>query len=396
MGKKSAAVAELAADKEALRCPVLPHDSKITLKTIRDAIPAHCFERSYVLSFSYLGVNLLVALWLGVLAWHFLPSLPMWAQCLLWPVYIFVQGCVMTGLWVIGHECGHGGFSDSELVNDIVGYVVHSCLAVPYKAWAWSHMLHHKNCNSLENDEVFVPAEYDPDHDADSVLKHNVITRIRELFVFLFLGWPGYLTFHITGKKWDTWPWNSHFFPWSSMFPKRLRMHIVLSDVCLAVLCYAVYRIGSAFGWMPVLLLYFLPLLVTNGWLVTITGLQHTNMAVPHFRGDSWSWLRGALGTIDRSFGPLLDLCFHHIQDTHVMHHLFSDMPFYHAVEATAAVKRSPLGPYMLYDDTPVAVPPFELCSLAKIRVLRSALVLYSWRFGASLATAALFATRVS
>ena len=43
------------------------------------------------------------------------------------------------------------------------------------------------------------------------------------------------------------------------------------------------------------------------------------------------NWLRGALCTVDRSFGWLLDRTLHHITDTHVCHHLFSKMPFYHA-----------------------------------------------------------------
>jgi fatty acid desaturase len=68
---------------------------------------------------------------------------------------------------------------------------------------------------------------------------------------------------------------------------------------------------------------------------------------MPHFRGKEFQWLRGALCTVDRSFGPLLDHCFHHITDTHVCHHLFSKMPFYHAQEATEAFKKV-LGPYYL------------------------------------------------
>jgi omega-6 fatty acid desaturase (delta-12 desaturase) len=43
---------------------------------------------------------------------------------------------------------------------------------------------------------------------------------------------------------------------------------------------------------------------------------------------------------VDRSFGPLLDHTFHHIVDTHVCHHLFSTMPFYHAQEATRAIRK--------------------------------------------------------
>ena len=54
-----------------------------------------------------------------------------------------------------------------------------------------------------------------------------------------------------------------------------------------------------------------------------------------------------ALCTVDRSFGPVLDYTFHHISDTHVCHHLFSSMPFYHAQEATEAIRKA-LGPYYM------------------------------------------------
>ena len=61
-----------------------------------------------------------------------------------------------------------------------------------------------------------------------------------------------------------------------------------------------------------------------------ITLLQHTHPALPHYADKDWEWLRGALSTVDRSYGPL-DYVFHHIADTHVAHHLFSTMPHYHA-----------------------------------------------------------------
>lgn len=75
---------------------------------------------------------------------------------------------------------------------------------------------------------------------------------------------------------------------------------------------------------------YVAPYLVVNGWLVCITLLQHTHPALPHYNNREWDWLRGALSTVDRSYGPL-DIVFHHIADTHVAHHLFSTMPHYHA-----------------------------------------------------------------
>jgi omega-6 fatty acid desaturase (delta-12 desaturase) len=113
--------------------------------------------------------------------------------------------------------------------------------------------------------------------------------------------------------------------------------------------------VGAAVKWGPaaVAAYYFLPYLVVNMNLVLITFLQHTDVFVPHYREAEFDWLRGALSTVDRSFGWLLDATFHHIADTHVVHHLFHEMPFYHEQEATLAV-RAALGDYYLCDHTPI------------------------------------------
>lgn len=84
-----------------------------------------------------------------------------------------------------------------------------------------------------------------------------------------------------------------------------------------------------------ILQVYIIPYLVVNNWLVTITLLQHTHPKLAHYNDKEWDWLRGALATVDRSYG-FLDYFFHHIADTHVAHHLFSNMPHYHAEEARA------------------------------------------------------------
>ena len=118
----------------------------------------------------------------------------------------------------------------------------------------------------------------------------------------------------------------------------------------MALLIYSIYT----FGFVNVGCYYLLPYMVVNYHLVLITYLQHTDVYMPHFRNKEWNWLRGAPCTVDRSFGPLLDRTFHHIVDTHVCHHLFSKMPFYHAKEATEALK-GVLGPYYMQDNTPIA-----------------------------------------
>ena len=69
--------------------------------------------------------------------------------------------------------------------------------------------------------------------------------------------------------------------------------------------------------------------------------------------GSEWNWLRGALATIDRDYG-FFNLVHHHIGDTHIVHHLFSTMPHYHAQEATEAIKPV-LGKYYNLDTSPIS-----------------------------------------
>jgi omega-6 fatty acid desaturase (delta-12 desaturase) len=137
------------------------------------------------------------------------------------------------------------------------------------------------------------------------------------------------------------------------MFNDRERWMVLVSDVffggALVTLAWLVYT----FSFGAVVKFYLMPYLMVNAYLVLITYLQHTDTYIPHFREGEWNWLRGALCTVDRSFGSYLDGVLHHIVDTHVCHHIFSTMPFYHAEEATEALKPL-LGRYYLKDPTPI------------------------------------------
>jgi omega-6 fatty acid desaturase (delta-12 desaturase) len=293
----------------------------------------------------------------------------------LWSAYWLAQGCVLTGLWVIGHECGHRGFADSDLVNDAVGLVVHSCLLVPYFSWQFSHKRHHSNTGSVEHDEVFVPRLATSDEKAARAAKlssgahshddHNdtildAARRIGMMVVMFTLGWPAYLFANVTGNQsYDPKRWVNHFVPTSPIFTtgtpadKTNQQLILLSDVALLAVCAGLYKLVQLTSLSYIVYVYFIPYLVVNFWLVLITYLQHTDTNLPHYTDGEWDWLRGALATVDRDYG-VLNLVFHHITDTHVVHHLFSAMPHYHAEEATAAV-RALLGPYYRMDRTPVA-----------------------------------------
>ncbi|CAH0386922.1 unnamed protein product [Bemisia tabaci] len=174
--------------------------------------------------------------------------------------------------------------------------------------------------------------------------------RILRLTLTLLLGLTMYLTFNSAGRPYER--FASHFDPDSPIYSRSKRVWIFLSDVGIAVVCYGLYHLALSRGVAWLACYYFCPLAVTNAFVVTVTLLQHTHPSLPHYSSVEWDWLRGALSTVDRDYG-VLNHIFHHINDTHIAHHLFSTMPHYHAQEATAAIKPV-LGEYYQFDDTPV------------------------------------------
>jgi omega-6 fatty acid desaturase (delta-12 desaturase) len=329
-------------------------EAPFTFADLKNAIPPHCFKRSLWRSFSYVVCDLvLVASMYQMTNYFDLAAEHHWAApYVLWPMYWWWQGAVLTGLWVIAHECGHRAFSDNIAIGDAVGIVLHSALLVPYHPWRISHAKHHKNTNSMEGDEVFVPytrSQMDghPSHADEMPGPLEFVTRVCQIAKMLLFGWPAYLAGHVTGHPYEQ-PTN-HFAPSSPIFNAKDKSDVIVSDIALMAVVATLGYLGQTVGWFWLLKVYFIPYLVVNMWLVMITDLQHTDPRLPHYRGDDFSWIKGALCTMDRDYG-VMNVLHHHIGDTHVTHHLFSKMPHYHAEEATKAI-RPILGEYYLVDD---------------------------------------------
>lgn len=328
----------------------VPHTKPpFTLSQVKKSIPPHCFNRSIIRSFSYVIFDLTIASILTYIAINYIPTLPDNLSLLAWPIYWAIQGSILTGVWVIAHECGHHAFSDYQILDDIVGLILHSSLLVPYFSWKYSHRRHHSNTGSLERDEVFVPKKKSSIGWYSKYL-NNPPGRVITLFVTLTLGWPLYLAFNVSGRPYER--FACHYDPYGPIFSERERLQIFISDAGLLAVCYGLYKLVLAYGLGWVICVYGGPLLVVNGFLVLITFLQHTHAALPHYDSTEWDWMRGALATVDRDYG-ILNKVFHNITDTHVVHHMFSTMPHYHAMEATIAVKPI-LGDYYRFDGTPV------------------------------------------
>ena len=373
-------------NKAAWRSSFVPGKSALpSIAEIKASIPAECFERSALHSFYFVIRDTLLAALCVLAAYYFLPtSLPSSGLLSLaglkwflgWNLYAFWMGAVCTGHWVLAHECGHNAFSTSRLLNDAVGFVLHQLLLVPYFAWQYSHKKHHRRTNHLVDGETHIPSTgAENGISADPSEPHTLVAAIHEVlgdglfgvfqvFTHLAIGWPLYLLgFAQTGRlAYGGAPltgFADHFRPGSEMFPETLRPAIALSTLGVVAGLALLGKLSLTYGPLPVFLYYFGPYLWVNCWLVLYTWLQHTDPTVPHYGESDWTWVAGALSTIDRPY-YIFDYLHHDIGSSHVVHHLFHEMPFYRARVATVAAKKF-LGPLYNYDPTPFPIAMWKI-----------------------------------
>ncbi|KAJ8769763.1 hypothetical protein K2173_007623 [Erythroxylum novogranatense] len=310
---------------------------------IRAAIPKHCWVKDPWRSLSYVFRDVLFIFLLAAAAVYF----NHWA---FWLLYWVLQGTMFWAIFVLGHDCGHGSFSDNPMLNNIVGHILHSLILVPYHGWRISHRTHHQNHGNVENDESWVPI---PEKIYKSLGAKTWILRFS--LPLPMFAYPIYLWKRSPGKS------GSHFSPYSNLFAPNERKAVLTSTACWTVmllqLVYSAFLLGAA----QVIKLYALPYLGFVMWIDIVTYLHHHGyeQKLPWYRGKEWSYLRGGLTTVDRDYGWINNI--HHDIGTHVIHHLFPQIPHYHLVEATKAAKPV-LGKY--YREPKKSGPfPFHLLS---------------------------------
>lgn len=329
-----------------------------TLGQIRKAIPDHCFQPSTLRSGSHIVFDLALSGTLGYLAYTYIPGVQSTLlRYALWATYGYVQGLVGTGIWILAHECGHGALFANRVVCDVLGWMMHSMLLVPYFSWKFSHARHHRYTNHMEKDTAFVPSrtnEASMISRALGLLEHMEdapLYTVVELLAHQLLGWPAYMFFYASGGEKSA-PRGlpksmfarSHYDPTSKVFTAREQLFVLLSDIGLCLTLSALYVLSRYVGVQNVLLLYVVPYLWVNNWLgmlsipiedpreheltenlpVAITYLHHTHESTLHFEADSWTFTEGALNTVDRPYGFVGKYLFHGIIDCHVVHHLFT------------------------------------------------------------------------
>ncbi|XP_021769198.1 omega-3 fatty acid desaturase, chloroplastic-like [Chenopodium quinoa] len=314
------------------------------LADIKNAIPKHCWVKNPWKSMSFVFRDIAIVFGLAATAAYF-------NKWIVWPLYWIAQGTMFWALFVLGHDCGHGSFSNNPKLNSVVGHLLHSSILVPYHGWRISHRTHHQNHGHVENDESWHPMSEKLNNGMDYLSK-----KLRFTFPFPLLAYPIYLWVRSPGKS------GSHYHPDSDLFTPNEKNDVLTSTACWSAMVALLVGLSFAVGPMQVLKLYGVPYAIFVMWLDLVTYLHHHGHEdkLPWYRGQEWSYLRGGLTTIDRDYGWINNI--HHDIGTHVIHHLFPQIPHYHLIEATEAAKPV-LGKY--YREPKKSGPlPFYLLSV--------------------------------
>lgn len=299
----------------------LPLPSSVTLSEVIQSLPKEVFVKDMRKAWqqvfiTYSAVALSVYL-ISIAPWYLLPL-----------AWIFA-GTAWTGLFVVGHECGHMSFAKQRWLNDLVGIVSYMPVLYPFESWRIKHNHHHANTNKLHVDNAWQPFQADYWRTAGSIEK-AIMRQIKGSFY-----WIASIGHQI----------KEHFF--LSTFTAEQQSRVAFSLAC-------VYTFAAVFfPWMlytvgvwGIIKYWLIPFVGYHFWMSSFTLIHHTLPHLPFLPADQWSDAQARLAlTVHCEFPAWIEFLCHHI-NVHVPHHVSTSIPAYNLRAAHQALLKR-WGPYM-------------------------------------------------
>jgi omega-3 fatty acid desaturase (delta-15 desaturase) len=295
------------------------------ISKIKSIIPKKCFEKNLLKSMTYFMINF------GLL----ITSLLIYKYINYWYEYLLywnVFGFIAWGLFVIGHDCGHGSFSNYPIINNIFGTIAHSIIFVPYYPWKRSHYYHHLYHNHKDNDKShpwLTNKEFKDYPYISRKLLPSIIGPVIGFWVYLYYGIDR-----------D----GCHIIPFGKLYKNtsiKQKLECVSSVICIIMWYLFLYwYFGSNYD---IFINYGMINIVCFYWLFCVTYFQHHIENTTVYTSDNFSFINGAFETVDRKIGYKIDDMHYNITDCHIVHHLFfKDIPHYHLTEANNSMRNIP------------------------------------------------------
>jgi omega-6 fatty acid desaturase (delta-12 desaturase) len=224
-----------------------------------------------------------------------------------------LAGLFLVRIFIIFHDCGHGSYFKSRLVNDITGFVTGLLTFTPYYHWRWEHAIHHASAGDLDQRGVGDIWTLTVEEYLKSSRWKRFAYRLARNPVVLFGIAPLYL-FVIQQR-----------FP-ASKASRREWWSVHLMNIALLGMATGLIFI---YGLLPYLLIQLVITLVGGSVGIWMFYVQHQFEDVYWDRGEDWDFTAAALqGSSFYKLPRILqwfsgNIGFHHI------HHLSPRIPNY-------------------------------------------------------------------
>jgi omega-6 fatty acid desaturase (delta-12 desaturase) len=304
-----------------------------TIGTVRDAIPKECHTIDARRSWTALAVALVrVAVSLALL-WLVQPT---WGIGLAWQIpallaaWLFAGWC-FTGVFVLGHDCGHMAFSDRRWVNVLVGHLCLSPVFTGFHNWRIWHNYHHAKTQLRGQDpdwaeKMMTRAEYDR---AKLGEKAHVRLGFGTPLGLLVGFWVG--MFRRTFMK-----TLASQVPLAKGAERELFTSTMVMLATSGSITWALFHHGGA--WM-VLKYYYVPAFIAAAHGAMLTYLHHTSADAMVFDKADWTPFRGQVAsTFNVRFPKWIEALWFEI-NIHLVHHLAPRVPWYNLTAATEAIR---------------------------------------------------------
>eukprot|EP00127_Corallochytrium_limacisporum_P004813 Clim_evm3s182 gene=Clim_evmTU3s182 len=238
---------------------------------------------------------------------------PTWALPFAW----IAVGTCATGMFVIGHECAHGSFSNNELLNEIAGTAIMAPLGWSYNSWRFTHNHHHAHTNNLDQDHLWKPLPR-------SIQSKPLPVR---LILYLFYAGPMFWEASILHHMMNMVPF---------VFPKRKRAmvwrSVIIGVGVFGATMYGLYQHG---GVGSIVKYWVMPYLAFNFWLSFYTYFHHRSPEITWKAPENWNKARAQLfDTAHVNYPAIIDWLHFDIA-WHVPHHVSVKIPWYRLRQAT-------------------------------------------------------------
>lgn len=289
------------------------------LRTVIDAIPAHCYERSTGRGLFLVARDLVfygVAIGLLVSSNHPAALVAGW----------LLAGLSVSGLFVLGHDAAHDALFDSKRLNALVARVTMLPSLHATEPWIFGHnRVHHGHTLREGMDFVWHPLT------VEQYAQLGRFAKLRHRFEWGPFGAGAYYVRNVWWHKMVRFTPSAR---WARAM-RRDQLIVAAFAVWTLVLALALDGGSGLWLWTKTVVIPFLLFCQVIGWVVHV---HHIHPDIRWWPRREWNRFRGQVeGTTVFVGPPGWELFFHWIM-VHLPHHVDMRIPCYRLPEAAAAI----------------------------------------------------------